>query len=417
MRDRNSVGKRVKKTATTASWAVAGAGVGIAAGSVVAAAASGVAGYFARQVVVPVRTPEEALEIYSLFQGPSGLEIILPMTPETLMPGLYSLSFAGGEGMARIGEITSSNPADGTVSRRVEKIYSGDLNSAVRGRWTGMCYAHPNDFGFSPTEITLETELGPAPAWYVPAKPDAPSKRWAIMVHGRGPKRNEGIRALPVTHGLGMDSLLISYRNDGQAPDAPDGRYGLGSTEWRDVETAMAYAVAAGAEEIILFGWSMGGAICLQANDLSPLSTYISGLVLDGPVVDWLDVLAHQSKAYRLPGPISTLGQWMMTHPAGRWITGLAAPVDFTRMNWVSRADQLRTRTLIVHSLEDDFVPVKPAFALAAKNPQFVTLVPFARGRHTQEWNYDREKWEHVVRGWLSDVFDSPKPGRLPISA
>lgn len=413
----DSVRKRVKKTAKSASWAVAGATFGVAAGSIAAAMASGVAGYFARQVVVPVKTPEETLDILSVFQGPDGLEIILPMTEDTVSPGQYSLSFAGGAGLARIGELTSSNPADGTVSRRVEKIYSGDLQAAVRGLWSGICFSHPSDFGFAALDVQLQTELGPAPAWHVPAMLDAdgrpePARRWAIMVHGRGPKRNEGIRALPVAHGLGMDSLLISYRNDGQAPNALDGRYGLGSTEWRDVETAMAYAVAAGAEEIILFGWSMGGAICLQACDQSPLSKYVTGMVLSGPVIDWLDVLAHQGRVNRLPGSVAALGQWMMAHRAGRWITGLAAPVDFTAMNWVSRADQLRTRTLILHSVEDQFVPIGPAQALAAKNPEFVTLVPFAGGGHTKEWNFDREKWEHEVRGWIAALFASPTPLR-----
>lgn len=406
----DSVQRTVRSGAKSASWALAGAGVGVAVGSLVAAGASAVAGYFARQVVVPVKVPVETLDILSVIQGPQGFEVILPMTEETLAPGVYSLQFDAGESMARIGEITSSSPQDQTVSRIVEKVYSGNLHTAVRGQWTGICYQHPQNYGFTAEDIELETELGPAPAWYVPATASKTSQRWAIMVHGRGPKKNEGIRALPVTHGLGMDTLLISYRNDGQAPAAVDGRYGLGSTEWRDVETAMQYAIEHGAEEIVLFGWSMGGAICLQANDLSKYSRYISAMVLDGPVIDWLHVIAHHGKAYKLPEPISGLGKWMMTHPAGRWVTGLASPMDFNTLNWVARADQLRTPTLIIHSLEDDFVPAEPAKALATKNPDFVTFLPYEEGGHTREWNVDPSRWELAARHWLADVFSSPKP-------
>ena len=41
---------------------------------------------------------------------------------------------------------------------------------------------------------------------------------WAIMVHGRGATRQEGLRAVRTARELGMSSLLISYRNDGLAP-------------------------------------------------------------------------------------------------------------------------------------------------------------------------------------------------------
>src|SRR5699024_1269193 len=104
--------------------------------------------------------------------------------------------------------------------------------------------------------------------WYVPAQgsagPLAGKNIWAVMVHGRGGRRTECIKALPVAAALGIDSLLMSYRNDGEAPAAPDGKYGLGITEWEDVEAGVRYALDHGAEEVVLFGWSMGGAICLQ---------------------------------------------------------------------------------------------------------------------------------------------------------
>lgn len=77
------------------------------------------------------------------------------------------------------------------------------------------------------------------------------------MVHGRTGTRVEGIKAQcgPCTW---LESLLVSYRNDGVAPAGPDGLYGLGVTEWEDIEVAVQYALDHGAEDVVLFGWSMG---------------------------------------------------------------------------------------------------------------------------------------------------------------
>ena len=147
------------------------------------------------------------------------------------------------------------------------------------------------------------------------------------MVHGRGANRREGLRALPVAHELGLTSLLVSYRNDGLAPDAIDGRYGLGSTEWRDVEAAIDYAVAT-APRTSSSGWSMGGAVCLQVAELTAHRTRLQALVLDGPVVNWMDVLTHQARVNRIPELAGRFGQWMLPTGPGagspawppRWI-------------------------------------------------------------------------------------------------
>ncbi len=406
-------------------WSSFAAVGGVVVGSVAAGTVSGLAGLFARTVVTPVRTPAEDLEILAVVPGESGMELILPVTEETTVPGTYSLVFDGGAGLARIGAITSFDPRDGTVQREVEEVYSGELRQAVRGRWTGAIYPDPRALGYETEDVRIPVENGSAPAWLIPPKgttaagPDPlPGMGvWAIMVHGRGAKRTEGIRAIATAQGLGMTSLLISYRNDGEAPAAGDGRYGLGSTEWRDVEAAVAYALEHGAREVVLFGWSMGGAVCLQMADRSELSAMVSAMVLDGPVINWIDVLAHQARLNRLPDAVGRLGQWLMSNRAGRWATGLAAPVDLKAMDWLSRSDHLRVPTLILHSEDDDFVPVGPSMELAAKVPHLVSFVRFHRARHTREYNVDPQKWEHAVGVWLHAVLTLPRPGQPQLTA
>lgn len=391
-------------------WAVLGLGTGAAVSSVIAGATSALAAHFAREVVTP-RKRDENLAILAVIQEGDGLQVILPANEDTTIDGTYSLYFDGGRGHARIGAIRSYVPREGTVQRDVEAVYAGDLRSAVRGWWSGAVYPAPSALGYADEQVNVPVEGGSAPAWLVRA--ESPARTWAIMVHGRGVQRTEGLRAVRTARELGMTSLLVSYRNDGEAPYAPDGRYGLGMTEWQDVESAMEYAFSHGADDVVLFGWSMGGAICLQVADVSRYRSRVRALVLDGPVIDWMDVLTHQAELNRIPAPAGRLGQWLISNSLGRFVTGLSTPVDLKSMDWVSRADQVTVPTLILHSEDDEFVPVGPSAELAERNPAFVTFERFHRARHTKEWNVDPERWHVLTAEWLRrQVFGRSAPSR-----
>lgn len=391
------------------SWALLGVGVGAAAGSIFAGSVSALAAYFARRVVTPDAEPDQSLEILALVPTAEGQDVILSADKDSTAPGRYSLFFTADTGHARLGEPKGYRLGDGTVTRAVEKIYFGDLSAAVRGRFSGIVYDSPEDLGATYQDVEIPILGGLAPAWYVPG--DTQADTWAICVHGRGANRKEGLRALPVFAALGISALLVSYRNDGVAPAAVDGRYGLGATEWPDIEAAIDHAVANGAREILLFGWSMGGAIALQVADRSRQARKIGALVLDGPVINWIDVLSHQAKRNRIPEAVGDFGQWLLGNKAGRWMTGLAAPLDLKILNWVERHDQLRVPTLILHSEDDDFVPIGPSEQLAALNPQMVGLRRFSRAGHTREWNVDPQRWEAEVTAFVQGVLEAPRPG------
>ena len=168
----------------------------------------------------------------------------------------------------------------------------------------------------------------------------APSTRWVIQVHGRAVRRSETLRAVAPFRDAGYTSLLVSYRNDGDAPRSADFRYALGDREWLDVEAAIAFARDHGATDIVLMGWSMGGATVLQALTRSPLSDVVRGVVLESPVVDWVATLDFQARLRRVP-PLVRAG--VLTLLKSRWaglFTGLAEPLDFDRLDFVRRADR-----------------------------------------------------------------------------
>jgi alpha-beta hydrolase superfamily lysophospholipase len=203
-------------------------------------------------------------------------------------------------------------------------------------------------------------------------------------------------------HEVGFSSLIPLYRSDVGAPPSPDGRYNLGLSEWKDLEAAMLHAIESGAQEIVLFGWSMGGAIVLQALDLSWLSDRVTGVVLDAPVIDWADVLRHQAAAHQVPGPVELLSRRLIGRRAARRLVGVHDPIDVARTDWVSRADELSHPMLLIHSEDDEFVPVGPSAALAARRPDLVRYEPWQVARHTKEWNVDPGRWDRLVREFLT---------------
>ena len=119
------------------------------------------------------------------------------------------------------------------------------------------------------------------------------------MVVGPGATRG-CVRQRPL-HDSGINIIIPTYRNDLGARHGADGRYNLGLSEWRDIEDAALFAVQEGARELLLMGWSMGGAIVLQTLSRSWLADHVSHVVLDAPVIDWTDVLVHHGAAARHP--------------------------------------------------------------------------------------------------------------------
>lgn len=370
----------------------------VLAGAVVTAAAGvGVlAAVMAKRVVTPPKLREDDTAILAVDTDAG--TITLESTADSVLPGEYSLWFSANTGHARVGEIVARS--DTTVTRRLLRVDYGDLSSRVRGRLGGWLYLGPEDLGFPFQNVLVPTGLGQAPAWLVPA--EEPSDRWVIQVHGRAVRREETLRAVPVFREAGYNSLLVSYRNDGDAPASSDGRYGLGDTEWLDVEAAIAYAARRGATDVVLMGWSMGGAIVLHTLTRTSHSDIVSGVVLESPVVDWADVVAYQAVLLRLPKPIAQAAMHVMGQRWGGVVTGQAVPIDFSRLDFLVRAEELNRPILLMHSDDDGFVPANGSRALAALRSDLVTFVRFDVARHTKLWNYDKERWELSIRSWLS---------------
>jgi hypothetical protein len=378
----------------------AAVGAAITGGSVTALGALSsisAAAYVARRALTPDKQKPADTQIHAV----SGDSVTLGLTLDTAVPGRYGLWLDDAQGHCRVGDIIEVDEGAGRVRRELLGLDYGRLAPGF-ARWNQYYFGSAPDrsLGLPTRHVEILTELGPTPAWVVDA--EAPTTRWAILVHGRGARREECLRAVRPLREAGLNVLIPSYRNDIGAPKGPDGRYNLGLSEWRDIEDAALYAVQEGARELVLVGWSMGGAIVLQTLDRSWLTGHVSHVVLDAPVIDWNDVLAFHAREHGVPAPVGTLSRSLMGKRWARRLVGVHDPVDVAKTNWVARADELRHRILLIHSLDDEFVPVGPSEQLAEARPDLVSFEPWVTARHCKEWNTDPERWETAVREFVS---------------
>lgn len=382
-------------------------GLGLAAATL-GAALAGVLGAMAfvslrvaRHVVTPVARP---LDTQIVALDTAAQTITLSRTPDTVLPGRYGLFTTGTSSYLKLGSVLGENAA--TVTRKLLTHIDAGTALGEQASFSGWYFDGPEQLHVPFTNELISAPVGECPAWYfpAPAQPDAgavASDVWVIQVHGRGASRAEGLRAVPVFRAAGIHSLLVSYRDDGEAPHSEAGTYGLGATEWPDVEAAIDFARARGARRVVVMGWSMGGAIALQGALSSKHADIIVALVLESPVIQWQVVLGHQGRLLHLPRAVTGMAMRALGSSWASGLTHTGAAIPFDQLDIVARSAELTHPILIVHSDDDGFVPAGASHALAEARPDLVTMHTFDVARHTKLWNYDQTRWESIIVDWL----------------
>jgi uncharacterized protein len=348
----------------------------------------------ARRVVTPARRVPDT-RILSL--DTAAQTITLARTPDTELPGRYGLFTSGTADYIKLGSVLSEDEV--SVKRKLLTHVGSDARLAPEAAFSGWYYDTPEQLHLLYTPELIGSTVGPCPAWLFPA---GDGDTWVVQVHGRGTTRAECLRAVPVFHGLGITTLVVSYRNDGEAPRSRSGAYTLGATEWRDVDAAVGFARRRGARRVIVMGWSMGGAIALQLSLNSAHGDSIAGLILESPVVDWRIVLDYQARAMRVPPAVSGLAIEALKTEWASPLTRSGGAIPFDRLDVVARAAELRHPVFILHSDDDGFVPSDASHDLAVARPDLVDLNVFEVARHTKLWNYDQGRWSDSIRSWLA---------------
>lgn len=351
--------------------------------AVVAVAALGGVGWYYSGQLLNVVNDAPTYDVAVRAAGPG--TVTLARTRDTARPGIYGLDWAGG-GWALLGPVTATTSA--TVTRRL----LGGAVPPAPGRVNISADVWPTNptaaVGIGYRSIRYPDPLGPMPAWYVPGR----SSTWVVAVHGRGGTRGEVLRVLPTLHLLGLPVLAIDYRNDPGAPPSPDHLYHLGATEWQDVAAAVRYAVAHGAHRVVLYAWSMGGAIVEEFLQRSPDARLVPAVVLDAPVVSWPATLRLQAAERHLPG-ILTWAAEQVVH----WRIG----INWSDFQLQRHPDRVRVPTLLFAGLADTTVPVGPSRQLARARPGLVQFVGVPLADHTQAWNVEPAAYDARVAAFL----------------
>jgi uncharacterized protein len=284
---------------------------------------------------------------------------------------------------------------DKTVTRRIIKA-TQPLSAGQHVKWNFFVYAGDPEraLGLGYEDVRVPSRLGPLPAWFLAGQ----RASWALLVHGFHASGEEGLRILPTLVQVGFPVLVMSYRNDAGAPLSPDHFYHLGDTEWQDVEAGVRYALARGAQDVVLFGWSMGGSIIEAFLRRSADAAHVRAVVLDSPVLDWQKSLEAQVHSLHFPRRFAHVMAWFVSRRAG---------IDFAAHNYVRVARTVSPPTLLYHSAADRLVPIVSSDAFARAYPDLVTYERVDGADHTLSWNVDAHAYEEALRAFLTRVSET----------
>lgn len=262
--------------------------------------------------------------------------------------------------------------------------------------------AYPEDplraHGIEFADVSYRSDLGVNPAWLM----EGTGSTWVLLVHGSGLTRRDALRPLPLIVEAGFQALVITYRNHPEAPADPSGRLHYGLTEWRDLEAAVEYVLAEGAEDVVLIGYSMGGGVVASFLYDSPLAERVRGVVLDAPMLDLgaaVDLGAENRSLPLIGLPIPDT----LTATA-KWIAGVRYDLEWGRLDYLDEANGIDVPILLFHGAEDDIVPVETSDALAELRPGLVTYHRVDDAKHLESWNLDRSRYEQLLIDFLAGL-------------
>jgi len=293
----------------------------------------------------------------------------------------------GGRGWGEAGPVIESN---GLIAIREYRHGAGELRAGDHVRLDAFAHRlDPNEaHGLAFEEPLIASPLGNFPAWYVRGS----NSTWAIMTHGKGADRREALRILPALAAEGFHCLAITYRNDAGLPAASGGVYSYGRDEWEELDAAVEFALANGATNVVLVGYSMGGAISLSFMQKSDNAGVVSALILDAPMVDLVETVKHGARHAGVP---------VRVLPLTNRVAAVLYRFKWDDFDYWQALRSLSVPVLLFHGDADRTIPVELSDSVAATRPDIVQYVRVAGCDHVRAWNADPAAYAETVREFV----------------
>lgn len=219
--------------------------------------------------------------------------------------------------------------------------------------------ATPAAIGLEHEELWIETADGETlHAWFVPAQRERGS---LLFFHGNAGNISHRLESLRAFNRLGLSVLIVDYRGYGQSTGRPSehGTYEDARAAWRHLVEQRGVA----ADEIVVFGRSLGGAVATWlAAEKAP-----RGLIVES--------------AFRSVPDLAAELYWFL--PVRR-----LARIEYPVETLIARVD---APVLVVHSREDEIIPFRHGEALYAAHPGPKRFLELRGGHNTGFLDSGRE--------------------------
>lgn len=327
----------------------------------------------------------------------SGNEIVLSTSSSTP----YEVTTAGTWGLrwpTGFGQITTIEKRSPDSVQREFKLVTGAApkpgqNAAIDSN------AYPDNpqvaFGINYQKVSYNGPLGKYPSWYIPGS----KSTWAITVHGNAMTIQDGLKAVPTLHSMGLPILMITYRNDPGAPQSKSDLLRYGRTEWTDLQAAVSYALTHGAKHVVLLGYSMGGGIVTNFLLQSKLASKVSAVVLDAPMENFSATVNYDASEMTLP-LIGVAIPQSLTDMA-KWISSWRFGVQWSKLDFLNHVKNLHTPILLFQGLNDKTVPPATSAELAKARPRLVTYVTTQGAGHLESWNFGPRRYDSDMKSFI----------------
>ncbi|QOC21952.1 alpha/beta hydrolase [Wenzhouxiangella sp. AB-CW3] len=231
--------------------------------------------------------------------------------------------------------------------------------------------ATPEHIGLEYRELNFETADGETlHGWWLP---HADARATLLFHHGNAGNISHRLDSLQIFHDLGLEVLIFDYRGYGQSTGSPSeaGLYEDARAAWRWLLEEQ----GAEADQVILFGRSMGGAVAARlASEVEA-----AGLITESTFTSVPDIGAE-------------LYWWLPVR--------LLARLDFNAREAVAEAAM---PVLVVHSPDDEIIPFEHGQRLYEAAGERGTLLEI-RGDHNTGFLASGDTYRDGLNRFISEL-------------